>query len=316
MKINFILLFLFTALMGCSSKVTAPKSTEASLHLKQNRGDFESATPEIVSEMDPLGNKEIVPPQKNQKATQYGTLIESSCYQRKGRHAGTYESKVLKRFHDALGFALGGLVGCRSRFGFEETRQILSALRRTTIRCAVPSESSSLAYMSMDHGSQKAKGSASQKGLLFHMTLFRFGNQKSTSVDETVGGQVSPEFLAATIAHEAMHAVGMDNTEWHNNPVDRGKFGCHDSMFEDRIFFMEAVCFPKGMLGQNLFLKGGSYSCPEVCLSALASHSDQSLTPPPGGLLARTYSRSEAEPYCKKIQEWGDRFINGQKSDL
>jgi hypothetical protein len=126
---------------------------------------------------------------------------------------------------------------------------------------------------------------------------------------------MSLEDSAAAIAHEAMHVLAMNNRAWHNEMASRGKRGCATSLFTDRIYFTEAVCFPSSTYGSLFFSPDGGSRCDGVCEQALTTvdaEVERTLHPTNrygdrGGiygpsLIARPYSAHDTARICSIVR--------------
>jgi hypothetical protein len=114
-----------------------------------------------------------------------------------------------------------------------------------------------------------------------------------------------------------MHVLAANNRSWHNFSDSRDSRGCNNSLFEDRIYLLQAACFPESNYGQEIRdEESGLQSCPQVCQRALTQTDLTSsmttmsdITTPGSGnmgfygpsLQAVPYSRERAQAICEQV---------------
>jgi hypothetical protein len=231
-----------------------------------------------------------------------------------------------QRIEQALGYALAQLRRCGAALGFTEVPDVISVLRRSHFFCG-PGGPGAMASMTMLYpGGADHRARVSAAGAHRYEISLTVPSSKDGATAE--GHQRSfmdweaPDF-AATIAHEAMHVLAMNNRSWHNSITGRPKFGCTGTVYDDRIYFTEAACFPSSMAGRVFYGENGAGRCDGVCERALTEVDPEvqaqlhplpmptdigsAPTPADGGvygpsLLASPYARTEADRICARVR--------------
>ncbi len=84
------------------------------------------------------------------------------------------------------------------------------------------------------------------------------------------------ENLAQVIFHELSHHThSIESQNWHNSWRQEGikQIGTEKSLFEDKVYFLSAVCFPQSKYGGLFWSKNGAAQSLEICKKAL-THSN------------------------------------------
>lgn len=236
---------------------------------------------------------------KGQCFTAFGNPVDDSCY-------NSIEPKKwalrLKRMEEGIAYAVTQAQRCWSTLGFGSTRGFLSKIRRAKFNCT-NSKSRGLA------------ASASMGGIFsptfdHEYTMNDWGAYMDNEPMETVG---------STLFHEALHWTVNNNREWHNC-TDRNRTGCDKSQFEDRVYLMEAACFPESDVGQQLYGKNGAIKCANVCKNsltqadkgAIAWH-QRNFQKGSQGLFGHSYKPAEADLICERIKNVPENYQKSQQ---
>lgn len=134
---------------------------------------------------------------------------------------------------------------------------------------------------------------------------------------------------AAILFHESLHFTESDNTQWHHHPRERNIYGCSDSLFEDRVYFIEAACFPLTPRGRELFIqkKGAAkdpttlYSaadCSNICKSAFQNVDTSKMKSLMAALgrtseSAKPFTPGEVQNICQGVSEVRDFYRKFQR---
>lgn len=123
--------------------------------------------------------------------------------------------------------------------------------------------------------------------------------------------------IASFLFHEGLHSTANNNhDEWHASAEKTGHtFGCANSLFEDRIYFIHSACFPNTVHGKHL--TNIMNKCPNVCESAFTKVNRKTTFAAGSGsaaiyglsgnigpdLNARPLGRQEAKMLCNRITQ-------------
>ncbi|HAR42072.1 MAG TPA: hypothetical protein DCS07_05490 [Bdellovibrionales bacterium] len=315
-------------LFSVNSEISLAESSVVGNCSPENGGLIEPS--KWAQEMDRLGQLYLRRPQEDDIATTFGAIIDSSCT------TGPRELKkpfTVGKIEKALSYAVSQLNNCQRAFGFRELPGIISILRRMVIICQ-PVQGHHDAEMRaiVDHGWSPSKvlfGRYTTSAAAEHdyqVSLQMDGSGRVGLIDPA--NVTSPETMAqqtmvlgSLLFHEALHALPANNTGWHleGKAKARSANSCSlDPLFDDRIYFIQAACFPKSLDGQ--FYRGQIDNCPNLCESALTGidanvkrylaqghsriFSDGIYGP---GLIAEPYKIEEAKIVCSKVREYGER---------
>jgi hypothetical protein len=242
-----------------------------------------------------------------------GGVIDSSC---RSGDLGPRGDEIVEKIRRANEVVMQRLSECGPLMRLWEPQQAMEVLARTRITCSVATNTSEAGRMDWSASCDRMLATAYSPRLVgrFHMNLPVFVG--------TVKDGKDPSFLAASddenasfLFHEAMHVLAANNRSWHNSLDGRGTRGCENSQFEDRIYMLQAGCFPQSNYGLRVRdPELGIRSCPEVCTRALtevdADAMPAALIPnsdptAPGFFgpseVAIPYSRESAERACRLI---------------
>jgi len=248
-----------------------------------------------AKEIDYIGREVVRQPQPGDRVTSFGTVIDGSCFA--GLSVKDAEQK-LDFISRSIGFALTQSRRCEKAFGLPAYGEVMPHLRRATIYCSKDAESPILATANQNDPQDSTKTAGwSQRWEIMDFNVNAFIGSS--------GGGIAR--AAATLAHEALHWGSNGNRAWHSDALAKKKNweGCADSVLADRVYLLEAACFPTSSLGEELrrqLQKGG---CPEICESAF-SESERSKLLEQGvseQTIGPALSKSEARKICTRIKD-------------
>jgi hypothetical protein len=247
-------------------------------------------------------------------------VIDESCLTE--GHAA-YRGETISAIQSALLRAIEQAEICYERMRVIEMPDVASVLRRTRFRCMDPDGSGLVAQMRRtsrvyDHCGNPTARYMAMAHRRYEMTLSAPVAGVSDKINATASTRLNTEELASFLAHEAMHVLAMNNRDWHNTftSEERPTRGCDPSLFADRIYFTQAVCFPQSDYGREFYAEGGAYECTDLCLSALTEIDPDaavmfSASTEPGAeattafgpsQVARPYPAEEARRLCERIR--------------
>jgi hypothetical protein len=154
---------------------------------------------------------------------------------------------------------------------------VISILRRTKFMCALPPGVVETPGMKTGAANGIARIDSSVSLLSRVSTNF---DKKFTFYLPLGENSISEKnTLAMTFYHEALHSTASNNTSWHLNPPRSRIYNatdCEGSLFEDRVYFAAAVCFPNDhYYGEPLYKR--AIFCPGLCEKALTYHDETGL---------------------------------------
>jgi len=180
-----------------------------------------------------------------------GTVLAKSC------QAGAR----LARIKAALSYMMTQAYRCEKTLGLPAAAEVISIIRRARMTCE-----------------PQAHGQAKNKNVNYKPLIAPFANV-NTSYDKSYLINLTPTAvdaknfdvvsLAGSLFHEGLHSTASNNhSDWHNRTVEVGKSstGCKGSIFEDRIYFQQAACFPRSDWGN--ILRPLLTKCSGLCESA------------------------------------------------
>ncbi|HXH75564.1 MAG TPA: hypothetical protein VNJ08_11395 [Bacteriovoracaceae bacterium] len=243
-----------------------------------------------AEEMDNLGTTAM---RSGKTLTKFGNPIDESCF--KGLSPENAK-KRLARIEAGIGYAMTQAQRCWSNIGFAGTTGIIPKLRRTNINCS------------------ETKFAAAAKMGFFHSPtcdhkyeLVNWGNYMDTAPMRWVG---------STLFHEALHWSVANNRSYHNQTHTRNRKGCDKSLYEDRVYLMEAACFPRSDVGAELYDPSfGAANCPGVCEKGLTEADSAVKFNQAGGeaLYGHNHTPQEAKIICDKIRDVPRKYEASRK---
>jgi len=246
-------------------------------------------------------------------------VIDASCLT--GSRA-PYREATIQRIHDAITRASEQMHRCYEHYRIVEGPDVGSILGRTRFLCQDPDGSDLIAEMRRTSRTYDSCGRVLTRFTdgayrRYQMTLSAPSSDLPAATNKSASTMLSVEELASYMAHEAMHVLAMNNRDWHNtfDPDERVTEGCTRSLFEDRVYFTQAMCFPQSEYGRSLYGEGGASQCREVCIRALTEvDAGAALTfstsTAPGSertgafgpsQVARPYPAGEASRICDRV---------------
>jgi len=284
-----------------------------------------------VADFDYLGQKLLrrADSTKGEVPSAFGPVVDKSC---------PHDTILIEngesatRLEIALSYTLKQIAKCYQKFGFRELLDLVSVLRRTKLVCSSPELGKSFSAESVIEG--KKKWLPTHK--LFGSTTL------STSYDHSYEVHLNPSLLASmsnqnlvtALFHESLHSVGVNNRGWHNEAANRSATACQSSLLEDRIYFLEAVCFPTSRYGREFYFgssqplsepsfgEGPVSKCSKLCKAALTEVDKEArtvlgkLAGPP--MVAVPYKPQEVELVCERVRNYGKRlyYFKSRHDDL
>lgn len=195
----------------------------------------------------------------------FGPVVAENCL------AGPWKTKakaVLDLLTKTLSRALEQSYRCDKALGIWMAADVVTVLRRARISC----EDLPFPLKMMNRYSRYQPMIAplnATKTSFNHSYLIeidrRYIEETLTSPPEQ--SKRNLESFSASFFHEALHSTANNsaNDTHANVGGESGKF-CKRSVFKDRIYFLESVCFPGSLIGS--YLENTLPSCPEVCETA------------------------------------------------
>jgi hypothetical protein len=261
------------------------------------------ASLEWLRMIDRLGDHALRQPEPGDHPIPSGAIIGAECIS--GPNSARREA-ILARFDRVLNRAFQQAQRCQQVLNLPNVDSIISILRRTRFLCPPNLPSSVTGMNSMDR---------------FDPSVAPFGTV-NRSYDRTYLIRLSisslmernEEDVASTLFHEALHSTSSNHRVWHNNALsNHQEVGCQNSIFLDRIYLMQAACFPSSSRGvMSFYSSRGAWQCPGVCERAFTEvdadvgmeRAPDVLTPgiigPP--LIATPRSNRETTLICDRIR--------------
>lgn len=216
-------------------------------------------TMKLVSKNDPPGDEDYSSP--------LGFVVRASCYS--GARAKK-KDEIIRRFNNVAGYMLQQTSRCYKLLGLPALPSIPSLLRTVEFKCA--------SYAA----ETDAKALTEPKQDLYWYPLHRLFSSTSfhansigrhaivVNTDKDRDQTMAVETMASLLLHELAHFTPSNNRSWHDAELGAHKeYSCDKSLFADRVYFMQAACFPQSYYGGVLYglplLKCG------VCEKALGS---------------------------------------------
>jgi len=260
----------------------------------------------------------------------FGSIIGKSCFSGKWNQP-IARSLFIDRFEKMLAYTMAQVGRCYQKIGFTELSNVIPILRRTRFEC------------------EKIEGGATMRNALVRPKPFvipslysvntNYDHEYKIIIDPEAFLEHSIETLAARLTHEALHSTAANNLADHNGAFkDKNAAGCTNSLFEDRIYFIEGACFPLSHNGHLFYLglnvpkqpgdipsQAGAPAmlCPDVCQKALthvddlnafykggATKTTDLLSSVGPSLLAKPYSPSEVKIICAKLHDLVSQNLN------
>jgi hypothetical protein len=240
-----------------------------------------------IWKLDPKENSALLTPSGGERATSFGALIEPSCF------AGLtpVQRRALKaRLDAAVTAAVTQALRCQQAIGVPEIATAVSVLRRTRIGCDASK---------FDDG-QSDKIALTTPGSI-NLNPARIKNY-------SVGD------LAQVLFHEGLHSTPSGNRAWHNDVSSAGRtYGtCRQSQFMDRIYLLEAACFPanSSMMLSPLYSRAPDafLSCQGAC-EATFTEVDAGVRDREGPFTATPVAVGQAQAWCGQIRALSARFL-------
>lgn len=238
-----------------------------------------------AEEMDILGKSAM---RNGTVFTKFGNPIDESCY--KGLSKEEWE-KRLARMEAGIAHAVTQAQRCWSTLGFGSTTGIIPTLRRTKFNCS---------------SNTKVAASASFSGV----NAPTYDHSYELNDWGPYMDKAPMDWVGSTLFHETLHWSVENNRSYHNHTHTRNRSGCDKSLYEDRVYLLEASCFPNSDVGQEFYDdKKGAVNCPGVCEKAM-TESDTNTLPWfqrafQGGsenLHGGKYKPKEAEIICNRVR--------------
>jgi hypothetical protein len=200
-------------------------------------------------------------------------VIDASCLT--GEREGGRDA-IIGRIQAAVSRASEQMQRCWDQYRVPVGPDVGAVLRRTRFLCQDPDGGGIVASMRRTTRTYDSCG----RGLTRHtdgayrryqMTISAPRSGLPSKINQVASTELPLDEFASFLAHEAMHVLAMNNRDWHNSfdPAVRTATGCTSSLFEDRIYLTQAMCFPDSDYGRAFYGEGGASQCPEVCQRAV-----------------------------------------------
>ncbi|MGZ3696860.1 MAG: hypothetical protein ACXWP5_02100 [Bdellovibrionota bacterium] len=245
----------------------------------------------IAVETGGVSDQVLAAAQPGDFVTPIGSVIDHSCHDHQQQIVG------------ALNSAIDQVAQCYQQFKIFDLTYVIPKLRKTVIHCE-PLEKDTFAQVD-DHADFWRSSEWSEPKLVVKGTLpySIYPMKVSTGLSASDYAQELPSFLV----HEILHYVS-NNRSWHAELKEfrrRSPTSCKHSVFEDRIYFIQSVCFPQSGWGRKFYEKGGAAHCKGVCRNAM-TEVDRGVKSDFGdflgsSIIARPYSKVQAGELCEKI---------------
>jgi len=254
-------------------------------------------------------------------STEFGLgVIDSSCLT--GAHT-PYRAATIRALRTALQRTAEQAARCQQRLGIIEMPDIISVLSQTRYFCQPPTGDGVVASMRRTYRTYDSCGRGLTRFMAgayrrYHMDITAPTEGLRPKINATASTALEVDELASFLAHEAMHVLSMNNRAWHNNfdPEQRTSTACQSSLFEDRIYFTQAACFPDSDYGRAFYAENGPSQCPGLCETALAGMDPEApalygASTAPGAertgasgpsQVARPYTNPELALVCARIR--------------
>jgi len=259
---------------------------------------------------DPLKDEYLPEAKKGWFRTRMGAVLKPSCV------------PFADRIESALTTILTQSWRCQKHIGFQELSSILPMVRRAQIDCKKMGDS-----VVATHDPEHLTRNDSRWAL----ATARFDHRYEVSLN-TIWAADQQVDIAAPLFHEFLHMLSTSNREWHNESTARARWGCQSSLFEDRIYLIQAACFPYNFVTTSFydpFMKGtyAPYHCTQACESALtevdtAVIQEDARLRKTGSIprvgpsdVAIPYAASQAKDTCARIVDLADRFYSGKATE-
>lgn len=326
----------FFVLLGFSTVVLAANVVAENAHRQLLKApDPFAKVSEVAAwaeQADTLGSvteKDFKPHDKSLKLVSLGKLgaqVSESCF--RGMSAAD-RAETLKVFERGLAHALAQVGRCYSEFRFQELSGLVSILRRLVISCEQMNPAFGAYVQEGQFGLKLFNSRKTVLSSFLHVWPVKY-NAKNFNKG------ADPARIGAALFHEALHYTPANHREWHGEVgVTKGQFGCQNTRYEDRMFFITATCHPNDPDGV-LFLTGADHTaektklgpaaqCKNVCEAALGpaqlrEGKDCHYCGGTGGvteliskkfigapLVALPYPKSQIESTCAKVRAYSQR---------
>jgi hypothetical protein len=240
--------------------------------------------------------------------TAQGLMVHHTCFKDVDE---ARKNEMLSRLEQTLSYMSVQTDRCHTLFGDEnhldDFKRIPDFLSRTVLRCRpqVGAMALTQAYRT------KAQEVVDVGGLPLALITVNmdYGNFLANPL---YAFDRRGEELASILAHEALHGLSRNYQPWHNHFKTEGKKfeGCADSIFEDRIYLLQAACFPRSSVGEDFYFKGAA-KCENLCRKALHFRFDRSdrttaLAPLPND--EKTYDERFVNESCGRMKAVSERL--------
>ncbi|HTL11013.1 MAG TPA: hypothetical protein VL588_00915 [Bdellovibrionota bacterium] len=202
---------------------------------------------------------------------QNGTIIDQDCVD---HLSGTARAARLARLNAAVQFASRQADACHQATNLPDPTNVGPTLAHTRIHCKeYNGTANAMTDEVVNHGYHPT-----QRLFMPLVTTHHFDRSYETTVNvgaisDLDRGEITD--VAKSLFHEMLHFYS-NNTTWHNEgDAHHPSYGCNNSLFTDRVYFMSAVCFPMSINGRAYYdATTGAAACPAVCDAALGHVDD------------------------------------------
>jgi len=247
----------------------------------------------LAKTIDYIGaNHKVAKPGKN--ITRFGTTLGKSCSANGPEQTKAY----VERLNQALAITFRQLDLCKKVFRFQELDDAIALLRRANVECA-------------SSGNYQTSGGTADLNS-------KVGLQVTIEINPSNMAN-NVRVLAHLLFHEVLHYLPANNKDLsiHNKAKSRNFDGCLDSVFDDRIYFIQSSCFPSIGLKYDtfndkdggLFLsKTPPFKCTGLCEKAFSTipseHDKETIYKSTSAI---PYSKNQVKATCDRIRNTGER---------
>ncbi|MCC7440272.1 MAG: hypothetical protein IT285_01480 [Bdellovibrionales bacterium] len=247
-----------------------------------------------------------------------GTVVDRSCYEGLSQSAAALR---LSRLEAAVRFSADQADGCHESFHIADPTNVRPTLARARISCGhLDGGPEGFTNYGINHGWCPTHQLFGPFRTTAHYDR-SYGITLDDAADSTLeSGDVTR--LASLLFHESLHHYS-NQRSWHNSVSEPGNTrstnSCSNSVFEDRIYFLQAVCFPMAGMGSRFWDEGFSSapaSCAGLCESALTDAPDAATLSTvrrfygSRAVLANPVSTPEARIVCGRIRATRERMAD------
>jgi hypothetical protein len=255
MRLVFFLLIIFVSSACAFASADEPYTlfTSGPLSVCATPGSFDELV-DWIKKVDTQSLKSLNDPvKKGDYRSPLGFIIRRSCFS--GPRADKKEV-IIKRYENMLGFMLQQVSRCYKLLGFPQIESIPSLLRVVELTCAARKGGDDAQSYTEPFQNFEWKPSNKIFGLTGYSANSLGRREIEINIDEGRDLSAPIENLSSLLLHELLHFTASMNRSWHDTwEQSHQEDGCENSLFEDRVYFLQAACFPQSGYGLRLYGK-------------------------------------------------------------